>query len=253
MAFGTILHRLDSVPSTNDAARALARVGAAHGTAVVAEEQTRGRGTKGRSWHSPRGRGLYVSFILRWDDPRELGGAFALLPLAAGLAAADAVLESAGVSPGLKWPNDLVWERKKLGGILTESVFREKAPGFAVVGVGINVNHEAADFPGDLAGTATSLLLITGRPADRERLLGGLCRSLESWYNSLIRGGRDGVIRSYEDRMAFSPGSRIRVSTARADVTGIYRGLAPEGHLRLETDERQVLVSFAEIQGLDWE
>jgi BirA family biotin operon repressor/biotin-[acetyl-CoA-carboxylase] ligase len=253
MAFGIILHRLDSVTSTNDAARALARVGAEHGTAVVAEEQTRGRGTKGRSWHSPRGRGLYVSFILRWNDPEEFGGSFPLLPLAAGLAAADAVLDSAGVSPGLKWPNDLVWEKKKLGGILTESVFRDKGPGFAVVGIGVNVNHAAVDFPGDLAGTATSLLLITGRPTDRERLLSGLCRSLESWYNSLIHGGRDGVIRSYEDRMAFSPGSRVRVSTTRADVTGIYRGLAPEGHLRLEREGPPLLVSFEEIQGLDWE
>jgi BirA family biotin operon repressor/biotin-[acetyl-CoA-carboxylase] ligase len=253
MAFGTNLHRLESVPSTNDTARGLARAGAAHGTVVVAEEQTRGRGTKGRTWHSPRGRGLYVSFVLRWDDPGELGPSFALLPLAAGLAAGEAILESAGVSVGLKWPNDLVWERKKLGGILTESVFREKAPGFAIVGIGVNVNHEAADFPPDLKKTATSLLLITGRTADRERLLGCLCRSLESWYNLLIHGGRDGVIRRYEDRMAFSPGSRVRVSTTREDITGTYRGLAPEGRLRLERGGRPVLVSFEEIRGLDWE
>lgn len=253
MKFDAIIHRLESVPSTNDVARELVRDGAAHGTVVVAEEQTRGRGTKGRSWHSPRGRGLYASFILRWNDAEGFRPAFALLPLAAGLAVGDAVLDSAGVSVRLKWPNDLVWEKKKLGGILTESVFREKGPGFAVVGVGVNVNQEEADFPDELKGAATSLLLITGRPASREHLLGCLCRTLDSWYNRLVRGGKDIVIRGYEERMPFSPGTRVRVSTAHGDISGIYRGLAEEGRLRVERAGRPLAVSFEEIQGLDWE
>jgi BirA family biotin operon repressor/biotin-[acetyl-CoA-carboxylase] ligase len=253
MTLGAIIHRLESVPSTNDTARELVRAGAAHGTVVVAEEQTHGRGTKGRSWHSPRGRGLYASFIFRWENPRELGAAFSLLPLAAGVASAEAILESAGVEARLKWPNDLVWERRKLGGILTEGVFRAGAPGHAIVGIGINVNHEDADFPGELENTATSLRLITGRPADREGLLRRLCRTLDSWYNSLIRGGREKIIQGYEDRMAFSPGTGVRVSTVYEEINGVYQGLTPEGRLRLERAGRPESFSFEEIQGLDWE
>jgi len=253
MTLGTVIHRLDSVPSTNDEALRLVRDGAPHGTAVVAEEQTRGRGTKGRSWHSPRGRGLYASFILRWDDPGGLEETFPLLPLAAGLAAAGAVLQSAGVEALLKWPNDLVYGRRKLGGILTESVFRAGAPGHAVVGIGINVNHDEADFPEELRSLATSVRLITGRLGDREELLARLCQTLESWYNSLRRGAKVEVVRAYEHSMAFRPGTRVRVETSRDAIRGVYRGLTPQGRLRLERTGRPEFLSFEEIQALDWE
>ncbi len=253
MAIGTIILRFESVPSTNDAARELVRAGAAHGTVVVAEEQSRGRGTKGRPWHSPRGRGLYASFLLRWDAAGGPGESFPLLPLAAGLAAADAILETAGVEARLKWPNDLVHGRRKLGGILTEGVFRPGAPGHAVVGIGLNVNHEEADFPADLRTAATSVRLITGRAADIEDLLAGLCRRLESWYNSLIRGDREGIVRAAEARMAFSPGTGMRATTAGGEIGGTYRGLGPDGRLRLERAGLPESVAFEEILGLDWD
>jgi BirA family biotin operon repressor/biotin-[acetyl-CoA-carboxylase] ligase len=253
MTLGTVIHRLDSVSSTNDVALRLVRDGALHGTVVVAEEQTRGRGTKGRSWHSPRGRGLYASFIFRWDEPGGLEATFPLLPLAAGLAAAAAVLRSAGVEALLKWPNDLVHERRKLGGILTESGFKGGSPGHAVVGIGINVNHVEADFPEELRDLATSVRLITGRPGDREDLLACLCQTLDSWYNSLSRGARDEIVRAYEDCMAFRPGTRVRVETSRNVMTGVYRGLTPQGRLRLERAGRAECLSFEEIQALDWD
>ena len=148
MPVGAIVHRFETVPSTNDAARALALQGAAHGTAVLAKEQTRGRGTKGRAWHSPAGLGLYASFILRGPG----GGALPsphLIPLAAGLAASDAVLETSGVECGLKWPNDIVHGGKKLGGILSEGVSGGAGGDFAVVGIGLNVGHGPDDFPED--------------------------------------------------------------------------------------------------------
>lgn len=253
MTLGTIIRRFESVPSTNDTARDLARDGAAHGTVVVADEQTRGRGTKGRSWHSPRGRGLYASFIIRWEKPAEAGTPLLLLPLAAGLAASEAVLESSDVEARLKWPNDLVHERKKLGGILTEGIFRPGTAGYAIVGIGINVNHEAADFPGDLGRIATSIRLITGRPGDRDDLLSRLCRTLDTWYNSLIRGEREHIIRSYEARMAFAPGTRVRVTTAQGVSGGEFRGLTPEGRLGLQRPGGPGSFSFEDIQALDWE
>jgi BirA family biotin operon repressor/biotin-[acetyl-CoA-carboxylase] ligase len=247
-----IIRRFAAVPSTNDVARELAREGAAQGTVVVAEAQTRGRGTKGRSWHSPLGLGLYASFILRPDDSPSARSLFPLLPLIVGLAASDAIFDAAGVRAKLKWPNDLVSGKRKLGGILVESATRGEIPKFAVAGIGINVNHEESDFPEELKGTATSLRVITGHPVDKERLLEHLCRSLESWYNSPTRG-RVSVIKVFEDRMAFSPGDRIRLQTHRQGLSGIYRGLTPEGGLLVEQDDMAVSVSFEEIQSLDWE
>jgi BirA family transcriptional regulator, biotin operon repressor / biotin---[acetyl-CoA-carboxylase] ligase len=250
---GTVIHRLASVASTNDVARGLARSGAAHGTAVVAEEQMRGRGTKGRAWHSPPGLGLYASFIVRFDDPGGLAGSFPLLPLAAGLAAAEAVLESSGVEARLKWPNDLVRERKKLGGILTEGVLRPGAPGYAVVGIGVNVNQGEEDFPAGLREVATSLRLVSGRAQDLEALLRALCRSLDCWYNSLIRGEGDSVVRGCLERMAFSPGQRVRVTMARGEADGLFRGLGPDGRLLLDGAGGAVSFSAEEIEALEWE
>ncbi len=253
MPIGSDIRRFASLPSTNDTALELGRSGAEHGTAVVADAQTKGRGTKGRSWHSPQGLGLYVSFIIRPDDPDAAGAAIPLLPLAAGLAAADAVLGSAGVEARLKWPNDLVCGKKKLAGILSESVSRGGRFVFAVVGIGVNVNHGGSDFPADLRDAATSLKIVTGRDVDREALLARLCQSLDSWYNSLILGGKDAVIRAYESRMAFVPGDPVRVTTASGERPGIFRGLAGGGGLRLERSGRVELVSLEEIRGLDWD
>src|SRR4030042_3747665 len=162
MPLGTIVYRRDRVDSTNDVARELALAGADHGTAVVAGEQTRGRGTKGRVWHSPPGLGLYASFILRGPGAGPVPFLH-LLPLAAGLAASDAVLAGAGVAVRLKWPNDLVYDGKKLGGILSEGVSGGPAGDFAVVGGGITVDHVPGDFPADLRASSTSLRIIGGR------------------------------------------------------------------------------------------
>ena len=249
MPLGTVVHRLEVAPSTNDAARDLARDGAPHGTAVIAEEQTRGRGTKGRAWHSPRGPGLYVSFVLRFAGP---GPAFPLLPLAAGLAAVDAVREAAHIEARLKWPNDLVWERRKLGGVLAESVSAGASPAFAVVGVGINVGHDSSDFPEDLRPRSTSLRMIGGRPAGKEALFGALCRSLDNWYNALIRGEKDAIVKAFEDRAAFSPGDPVLVTTAAETFIATYAGIDGEGRMMIRRRDAEEIVALDDIRGLDW-
>ncbi len=253
MTIGRDIRRYVSVPSTNDTARELARAGAGHGTVVVAREQTRGRGTKGRAWSSPAGLGLYASFILKPGDSPQMRAALPLLPLAAGLAAADAVFTASGVEARLKWPNDLVHAKLKLAGILSEASFRGGAPAFAVVGVGINVNQEGADFGGELAGMATSLRLITGRTHDSERLLGALCLSLESWYNSLGREGGAAIVRAAGERMAFAPGAHLHIARGSGVLTGTYRGLSADGRLRLEAGGREETLSSEDIASLDWD
>lgn len=230
MPVGATVHRLESVPSTNDAARALARKGAEHGAAVLAREQTRGRGTKGRSWHSPAGLGLYASFILRGPG----GGAVPsphLVPLAAGLAAADAVRETAAIEATLKWPNDVVFEGKKLGGILSEGVSGAAGGDFVVVGIGLNVNNGSADFPEELRASSTSVKLAGGRTVPVEAVFAALCRALDRWYNVLARGDKEAVARAFEARPAFPRGAAVRVETAGGVFEAEYRGLDAEGRL----------------------
>jgi BirA family biotin operon repressor/biotin-[acetyl-CoA-carboxylase] ligase len=242
MPVGAIVHRLESVPSTNDIAKGLALQGAAHGTAVLAGEQTRGRGTKGRVWHSPAGLGLYASFILRGPG----GGAVPfphLVPLAAGLAASDAVREAAAVETRLKWPNDILCAQtgdtyprdmspeRKLGGILAEGVSGAAGGDFVVVGIGLNTGHGPDDFPEELRTSSTSVRLAAGRAVTVEAVWAALCPALDRWYNALARGDREAVIRTFEARSAFPPGTALRIETAAGTFEGDYRGLDAEGRL----------------------
>lgn len=250
MTVGDPVHRRTTVASTNDEARILALRGAAHGTAVLAAAQTRGRGTKGRTWHSAPGLGLYVSFVLRGPA----GGPVPfphILPLAVGLAAAEAVRETAGLRAGLKWPNDLVHEGKKLGGILCEAVTGGAGAGFAVAGVGLNVGHGPEDFPEDVRPLATSLRLA-GRPdADVESLFAGLCRALDSWYNALARGEKGAVLEAFEAAMVPSQGTPVRIATAAGGLTGTCRGLDAEGRLVVERDGGAGTVFLDAVLGLE--
>lgn len=226
MPFCAAVHRFESVVSTNDIARSLAQDGAAHGTAVLAREQTSGRGTKGRTWHSPAGLGLYASFILRGPLPAPH-----LLPLTVGLAASDAILEAAGVETRLKWPNDILFEGLKLGGILCEGSSLGTSGGFVVAGIGLNLGHAGADFPEELQGRATSLRLAAGRAVPVDPLWEALCRALERWYNVLARGDKEAIVAAFGSRSAFSPGEAVRVETAGGAYEAAYEGLDAEGRL----------------------
>jgi BirA family transcriptional regulator, biotin operon repressor / biotin---[acetyl-CoA-carboxylase] ligase len=250
MPVGTIVHRLASVPSTNDAARTLALQGAVHGTAVLAREQTQGRGTKGRDWHSPAILGLYASFILRGPG----GGAVPfphILPLAAGLAVSDAVREASGIATLLKWPNDIIHDGKKLGGILSEGVSGGPAGDFAVVGIGVNVGHAAGDFPESLRATSTSLKLAGSPETTVEGLFRALCPALDRWYNVLARGDKEAVIRAFEAKPAFPPGALVKVETLEGPFTGEYRGLDAEGRLIVSRSGGAGTVALVAVLGLE--
>ena len=230
MPLGATVHRLGTVLSTNDTARALALEGAAHGTAVLAAEQTRGKGTRGRTWHSPANLGLYASFILRGPG----GGPVPflhLIPLAAGLAASDAVREAAGVETVLKWPNDIVHGGRKLGGILCEGQSYGASGNFTVIGVGLNIGHGPEDFPDGLRASSTSVKLAGGRAVTVDAVFDALCRALDRWYNVLARGDKEAVIGTFEARPAFPPGTAVRIETAAGTFEAEYRGLDAEGRL----------------------
>ena len=155
----------DSIDSTNTMARELARQGAPHGTVLIADHQTGGRGRRGRSFHSPAGSGIYMSVILR---PRCAPQQIMHLTCASAVAMCDAVEAATGLRPGIKWTNDLVCGKRKIAGVLTELGFDNRGNvDFAVVGIGINCCQQEADFPEDIRGIAGSLVSVTGQKIDR--------------------------------------------------------------------------------------
>lgn len=171
------LHWFNTIDSTNTRAKQLAAQGAPQGSIVIADCQTGGRGRLGRSFSSPAGMGIYLSVVLRPGcKPEELMH----LTCAAGVAVCDALQESTGVRPGIKWTNDIVYEGKKSGGILTELSVDTKTGtvDYAVIGVGINCCQKESDFPEDIRSMATSLSQVCGKSIDRSSVAVSLIKSL---------------------------------------------------------------------------
>lgn len=179
----------ETIESTNTRARELARQGALHGTVLIADHQTGGRGRLGRSFHSPAGSGIYMSVILRpCCKPQEIMH----LTCAAAVAMCDAVESAVGVRPRIKWTNDLVCGKRKIAGILTELGF--DAAGnvdFAVVGIGINCCQNETDFPEEIRGIAGSLASVSGQSVDRVKVAAAMMDALYRMDQDLLRGKAD--------------------------------------------------------------
>ena len=180
------LHWFDSIGSTNDEARILAKNGAPHGTVLIAGHQTGGKGRLGRSFHSPEGAGVYLTLILRPDcTPDKLMH----LTCATAVAMCDAIEAAAGLRPGIKWTNDLVFGKRKLGGILTALGL---TPGgkvdYAIIGIGINCCQTLSDFPGEIQDVAGSLAMVTGREIDRAKVAAAMMEALWHMSQTLLSG-----------------------------------------------------------------
>ena len=245
MEIGAIVQKVKTCTSTNDLAIKLAEKGADEGTVVMAEEQTKGRGTKGRSWQSAIGKGLYASVILR-PKQRDIS----LLPLLAGVACAEAVRGATGLEVGLKWPNDIVWRKKKLGGILCESAFLGDTVVYAILGLGLNLSQKRSDFPDELRPGATSLRLVLKKETDRAALERVLWQSLDRWYGLFNQGKIEEMIRAYELYLIISIGKVVNVAMEDGVLSGVFLGIDSRGRFRLEKSGREVILSPAEIQGI---
>jgi BirA family biotin operon repressor/biotin-[acetyl-CoA-carboxylase] ligase len=217
-----------SVDSTNQLALIAAQAGAKWGV-WVADEQTAGRGRGGHTWHSAPGDGLYVSALVTPSVAMESARD---LPMAAGLAAKMAVRESTGLELDLRWPNDLMFGDRKCGGILVESAAKESMLRYAVIGIGINVNHHG--FPPGLARIATSLYLESGRKFEREPLLASLLRLLEEEVTQL--GDSSKLYRRFSTASTWASGKHVRVGEGSDSYTGWTRGLNGQGFLLVEDD-----------------
>ena len=220
------------IDSTNTAALDLAQKGAEHGTVVVAEEQTGGRGRLGRTWYSEKLSGLYVSVILR---PPFSPAAAPILTLMAGAAAQHALSTATGLGVDIRWPNDLLVNGKKVSGILTEMSAELGRLHAVVLGIGINVNH--SEMPAELRPTATSLRIESQRIWSRVQILVALLKELERHYHLLLEKGNAAIAERWAAASTYAKGKRVRIVTAEAETLATTAGLDPSGGLRVRYDD----------------
>ncbi|MCX7706646.1 MAG: biotin--[acetyl-CoA-carboxylase] ligase [Anaerolineae bacterium] len=241
-----------TVGSTNDVAHAEAAEGAPDGLLVVADEQTAGRGRLDRRWWAPSGTCLLFSLLLRPDIPPAQAGR---LTMCLGLGAAEGIQQVTGLQPMLKWPNDLVLNGRKLGGMLSELRVEGEKLRYAVLGIGINVNldlkppslmaDQAEDtfvLPAELFDTAISLMMALGRPVDRRALLAHILAATEVWYERVRRG--ESPYAAWAARLE-TLGQRVRVSLRSGVLEGNAVAVTPDGALivRDETGREHVIWS----------
>ena len=241
--FAGKLHYTAATGSTNSDALAAAREDAPHGSVYFSDEQKEGRGRSDHGWESPAGEGLYVSVLLRPPIPALR---LPLLPLVAGLAAAEAIRFVAGLIVDLRWPNDLLIGPRKAGGILVESKTEGSQAAFAVVGIGINVHQRS--FAPDLNTPATSLRLESGRRIRRQTLLAALLESLEPEALALESpeaGSR--IPERVEQASTWIRGRRVQVHGPQS-CTGITAGLDERGFLRVLSAGELVTVQTGGIR-----
>ena len=239
------IHWFDTIDSTNTRAKQMILEGAPHGTVLIADHQTGGRGRMGRSFHSPEGVGVYMSVILR---PQCAASQLMHLTCATAVAACDAVEAATGMRPGIKWTNDLVCGHRKIAGILTE-LMTVGSEVCAVVGIGINCCQMESDFSEDIRSFAGSLAMVTGKNIDRAAVAAALIQAIsaidlsqkeemmDSYRKNCITIGKDvSLLRADEIRhghaisvdddgglvVRFTDGSTETVQSGEISVRGMY-------------------------------
>ncbi len=213
------------VATTMEVARVLAGEGSRHGTVVLAEGQYAGRGRRGRAWASPPRLGIYMSILL---ERGRLPDSLTPLSLLAGVAVAEACAPAAGVPVGVKWPNDLVCENAKLGGIIIEALHELRA---VIIGIGVNVFHCPFDFPADLPYAATSLAAVGGRDLERNALAAAVLDALDTWLKTWRDYGPSRVIAAWKERNV-TLGLPVRF--AGSGVAGLAVDVNDDGALLVE-------------------
>ncbi len=226
---GTKIVYKDAVDSTNAYAFRLALGGEPEGTCVIAEEQTKGRGRLGRLWHSPAGRNLYMSVILR---PAIHPSRVYPITFLSSLAVADTVAALTGESADLKWPNDVLLGGRKLCGTLLEISTEADMVRFVIVGIGLNVNLKEEEMSDDIRAKATSLLMATKKAYERVQVCGILLNTLEGYYSLLQREGEQAVCRLWEERARIK-GKHLEINQMGERYSGIAEGVDRDGAVLL--------------------
>ncbi|KMJ60495.1 biotin--acetyl-CoA-carboxylase ligase [Bacillus sp. LL01] len=244
-ALGRKIHFEESVTSTQKIAHQLAYDGAPEGTLVVSEEQTSGRGRLSRSWYSPKHTGVWMSLILRPNLPPAKAPQLTLL---AAVAITQAIEEVTGLRPDIKWPNDILINKKKTVGILTEMQAEADKINSVIIGVGINVNQAIEHFPEELHSIATSLSIELGEPVNRAELIQTILVKFETLYHKYLEHGFYPIKLLWES-YAISIGKRIIARTITGTLEGKAKGITEDGVLMLEDDQEVIhYIHSADIQ-----
>ena len=242
---GRKLYYLESTGSTNTDAKRLAEEGEPHGTTIVANMQTAGKGRRGRTWQSPAGANTYFTILLKPDFSPDKAS---MLTLVMALSVAEAIEEITGLKADIKWPNDIVVHKKKVVGMLTEMSTTPEMDEiqYVVIGVGTNVNYDSPEnFPEELRPTATSLRIEAGhlinRAALTERMLARFEINYEKFEETLDLSG---LMDSYEKHL-INVGAQVRVLDPAGEYTGISRGINAVGELLVEKENGETINVYA--------
>ncbi|WP_369903592.1 biotin--[acetyl-CoA-carboxylase] ligase [Bacillus manliponensis] len=233
---GRTVYFEESVESTQQIAARLAYEGVEEGTVVVAEEQVAGRGRLSRKWHSPKGTGIWMSMILRPAIPVHQAPQLTLLT---AVGVAQAIEKYAGLSVGIKWPNDILIHGKKAVGILTEMQADPDKVNAVIIGIGINVNQKQEHFPEEIKHIATSLAIEADQIFVRAELMQLIFLQIEKLYKEYLERGF-GVIKLLWESYATSLGKEIAARTMKETITGVAKGITADGVLLLEDKEGNI-------------
>ncbi|KAA0966117.1 biotin--[acetyl-CoA-carboxylase] ligase [Sporosarcina sp. ANT_H38] len=231
--YGRNIHYFETCTSTQIIAHDEEQNGALDGTVIISEEQTSGRGRMARAWSSTAGKGIWMSVIAR---PALTPQQAPQMTLVAAVAVTRAIQEITGIEPDIKWPNDILVKGKKVTGILTELQADPDQVKAIILGIGINVNQDQADFPDELHGIATSLKLLTGKPVDRAQLIAKTLEFLEIYTDLYVKHGF-GPIKILWEGFSNTTGKRIRAVMFNETIVGIALGISEEGVLELKLDD----------------
>jgi BirA family transcriptional regulator, biotin operon repressor / biotin---[acetyl-CoA-carboxylase] ligase len=240
--FGQKVVSYEITDSTNTRAKQLAEEGAVHGTLVVANMQTAGKGRRGRSWQQEEGSVIAMSLLLR---PTFSPDKASMLTLLAAHSVAGAIEAVTGLPAAIKWPNDIVINRKKTVGILTEMSLgvEQAAIDYIVIGIGINVNNTA--FPEDIRDMATSLYLEKGERVSRSALIAESMRRLEADYEAFLKTEDLSAILPDYNAHLISMNKEVRVLDPKGEYTGISRGMDAQGELLVERADGEIIKVYA--------
>lgn len=237
---GQNLVYFEETDSTNTQAKRLGEERAPHGTLVIAGQQSAGKGRRGKMWTSPPGSSIYMSILLR---PEMAPDKAPMLTLVMAYAAALAIRDQEEIGVKIKWPNDLVLNKKKICGILTEMSAEVDYINYVVIGIGINANTES--FPEELSRTATSLRLESGEPVLRARLIAGVMERFEQCYEAFLEAGDLSLFAEGYNEILVNRGREVRILEPGRERNAISAGIDDSGRLLVEYEDGTTEAVFA--------
>lgn len=229
--FGKEILYFDSIDSTNNELKRQAEKNVKHGLLAVAEEQTAGRGRRGHAWVSPPGTGIWFSFLLKPDITPDKAS---MLTLVAAMAVSKAITEVTGLEAQIKWPNDIVVNKKKVCGMLTELSAELSCVNYVVIGIGINANMK--EFPDEIKATASSLYIESGKPVKRACVIEAVGRYFEKYYDLFIKAGDLSTIMDDYNAMLANAGKQVRIIGSDKEDVYTAIGINPQGELVVKDD-----------------